>query len=338
MPLKSCCPRLRQTVAIASLLCSLGVAPASAATIGGVDLGNLTDYLFVFTDGSADANWQSSSKGYIGDVAVSGGADFRTSGTVPYSGTIFSDGASIGAWQDIVNDNTGAPNNAAASLNQTSLISGLSGDFNNALTQIGGLTATTGFDDADSGDLDGLNTQNGVAEIFVINITSGFSVNSAINITGDASDTFILRWDSSEQVKFQSGGGINPLGGLSASNFVHTAGDINASGGGSNLSGLTDELAATLALNEGEEIDGGGFFTGYWLTTGKTNGETSSLSNAIFVGGWYTDTTKFSMTSGTSGVYVPPTVVPLPAALPLLLSAFLGLFAAKRGRRLKDCA
>ncbi len=51
-------------------------------------------------------------------------------------------------------------------------------------------------------------------------------------------------------------------------------------------------------------FSGGGFFVGYWLTTGKDNGETSSFSNAIFVGGWYTTTIKFSMRSGTSGVYI----------------------------------
>jgi len=320
--------------AIAAVVTLSMPTPVSATTVGGVDLGGLTNNLFVFTNGSTDANWQSSSKGYVGDVAVSGTADFRTSGTVPYSGTISTDGASIGAWQDIVDDNAGAPNNASANLNDAALLNGLTNDFNNALVQIGNLTATSGFESRASSSLNGLNTQNGAAETFVINVTSGFSVNSAIDITGDADDAFILRWDSSEQVKFQSGGGINPLGGLTASNFVHTAGDINASGGGSNLSGLADELALTLTLNGGAEIDGGGFFTGYWLTTGDTNGETSSLSNAIFVGGWYTNTTKFSMTSGTSGVHVALSPIPLPAGLPLLAAALCSFgFLRWRTRR-----
>lgn len=42
--------------------------------------------------------------------------------------------------------------------------------------------------------------------------------------------------------------------------------------------------------------------------TSLFHGETSSLSNGIFVGGWYSLTTKFSMTSGTSGVYIAPPV------------------------------
>jgi hypothetical protein len=61
-------------------------------------------------------------------------------------------------------------------------------------------------------------------------------------------------------------------------------------------------------INGGSDFRGGGFFTGYWLTTGDpVTGATSPLSNGIFVGGWYSTTTKFSMTSGTSGVHVAPT-------------------------------
>ena len=32
--------------------------------IGGINLGHLTDYLFVFTNGSVDANWQGATKGF----------------------------------------------------------------------------------------------------------------------------------------------------------------------------------------------------------------------------------------------------------------------------------
>lgn len=43
------------------------------------------------------------------------------------------------------------------------------------------------------------------------------------------------------------------------------------------------------------------------LTTGSPdNRESSSLSNGIFVGGWYTSAIKLSMTYGTSGVHVCP--------------------------------
>jgi hypothetical protein len=39
-----------------------------SATIGGVDLGNLTDYMFYFGDARGDANWQGTTKGYTGEV------------------------------------------------------------------------------------------------------------------------------------------------------------------------------------------------------------------------------------------------------------------------------
>jgi MYXO-CTERM domain-containing protein len=61
-------------------------------------------------------------------------------------------------------------------------------------------------------------------------------------------------------------------------------------------------------------------------------GETGSLSNAIFVGGWYTNTNLFSMTSGTSGVYVSPPV-PEPAGLAFVA---LSLVAITRRRRRRE--
>ena len=157
-------------------------------------------------------------------------------------------------------------------------------------------------------------------QTIVINVTSGFQVSSKINITGDAGDIFILRWDTDSNfangyqglVKFQSGGAIVPHGDLLPSNFIHVAGDISASGGGSNPpapypQGPRLENGTGPLINGAQDFNGGGFFTGYWLTTGDpVSGDTHSLSNAIFVGGWYTLSDKFSLTSGTSGVYVPP--------------------------------
>ena len=119
---------------------------------------------------------------------------------------------------------------------------------------------------------------------------------------------------------------------------MNVAGDINASGGGSNppppypqgprlgngLGGL---------INGGSDFNGGGFFTGYWLTTGdpitretaSALGDTGSLSNAIFVGGWYSSTTKFSMTSGTSGVHIDPVASAVPEPTSIVMTAIGGL-------------
>jgi hypothetical protein len=76
------------------------------------------------------------------------------------------------------------------------------------------------------------------------------------------------------QVKFQSGGAIVPLGGLRAGNFIHVAGDMNASGGGTPTANgfrqgprLNDGTGAL--INGGSNFSGGGFFTVYWLSTGK---------------------------------------------------------------------
>ena len=215
-------------------------ATARSATIGGVDLGNLTDYLFVFTDGSEDANWQGATKGFVGDVAVNGIlASERTSGTVPYAGTLYTNAATQGAWQNILNANVGQ---AFGATSEVVRLAGLNNDLTSAFAQIDALTATAGYTSVASTALNGLNTQNGIAETFVINVTSGFTVSTQINITGDAIDAYILRWDTDAisvngyqgEVKFQSGGAIVPHGGLIPTNFVHVAGDINSSGGGSN--------------------------------------------------------------------------------------------------------
>ncbi|WP_300600732.1 Ig-like domain-containing protein [Niabella sp.] len=298
---------------------SIGIRATAQTNIGGVDLGNLPKYLFVFTDGSADANWQGATKGFVGNVAVSGTAGFRTSGGVPYAGTINTNGASIGAWNSIVTQNSAQ---ASASLNQTALMTSLAADFNRALNQINSLVSTAGYNGVNSSILNGLNTQNGIGETFVIHINAGLTVNSKLTVTGDANDVFVIVWDTDNnpangyqgQVKYQSGGAIVPAGGLKPTNFIHVAGDINSSGGGNNpaapypqgprFNNGTGNLVAG-----GADFSGGGFFTGYWLTTGNASGATSSLSNGIFVGGWYSSTKQFSMTSGTSGVYVSAPVI-----------------------------
>jgi protocatechuate 3,4-dioxygenase beta subunit len=301
-------------------LCPQGV-------IGPIDLSGLANnFLFFFANGTQDANWQGATKGFEGNVLVSGSAKFRTSGGVPFAGTIYTDGSSIGQWQQIVNQN---PGQAFTSFGNTSLVSSSKTTLVNAIKQINALPVTTGYSSVSAASLNGLNTTSNPNKLFVINITSGFQVSSQINITGNADQVFILRWDTDAnpangfqgQVKFQSGGAIVPKGGLTAANFIHVAGDMNASGGGGNPpapypQGPRYANGTGSIISGGANWGGGGFFTGYWLTTGSPDnydpttglyyGKTSNFSNAIFVGGWYTCTNQFSMTSGTSGVYVAP--------------------------------
>jgi choice-of-anchor A domain-containing protein len=299
--------------------------PPTNCPVGTVSLGNLTDNFMVFTDANVDANWQGTSKGFVGDVVIDGiQANERTSGTVPYAGILSTNNSTLSAWQNIVDANAGQ---AFASLNQTSKVAALTADLESAFTQINSLPATTGYTAINAVTLNGLNTQNNIGETFVINVTTGFTISSQINITGDANDVFILRWDTDAnfadgyegQVRFQSGGAIVPLGALTAANFIHVAGDIGASGGGSNPpapypQGPRFNNGTGSLVSGGSNFSGGGFFTGYWLTTGTPTitgsgqpyGATSSLSNLIFVGGWYSKTNQFSITSGTSGVYVEP--------------------------------
>ncbi len=54
------------------IVLSAGKTPLQvhAETIGGVNLGDLTDFLLFYSDASGDANWQGATKGFVGDVAV----------------------------------------------------------------------------------------------------------------------------------------------------------------------------------------------------------------------------------------------------------------------------
>ncbi len=298
------------------------------SVIGGINLGSLTDFLFFFANGYKEANWQSASKGFLGNAAINGiTALEKTSGSFGYAGTISTNDTTLSDWQTIVNNNLGQ---AFSSLGQTSLITALNNDLVSAIHQINALSPTPGFESVSINDLNGLNTQNGISEVYVINITSDLSFTSKINITGDAGDVFILRWDTDGnplngyqgQLKPHSGGAIVPLGGLKPTNFISVAGDITSSGGGTNPpapypQGPRYNDGTGALITNGQNWNGGGFFTGYLLTTGAPGttpdsvtglyiGDTSPLSNGIFVGGWYSLTTKFSMTSGTSGVYITP--------------------------------
>ncbi|MBK8348744.1 MAG: hypothetical protein IPL08_14440 [Saprospiraceae bacterium] len=157
-------------------------------------MGNLTEYLFIFTDANSKANWQGATKGFVGNVAIDGiQANETTSGGVPYAGTITTNDGSLGAWQSIVDQNVGQ---ATASTGQNTKLTQLETQLDNAFTQINALSTTAGYSSVSSTSLNGLNTQNNIVETFVINITSGLGFSSQINITGDPGDVFILRWDS----------------------------------------------------------------------------------------------------------------------------------------------
>lgn len=298
-----------------------GATPARAngcdtGYLGGIEMGTLTEYLFVFADGSSDLNWQGATKGFVGDVAVNGDlAKERTSGNVPYAGAIYTNDSSLGKWQDIVDQN---PGQASAVFEADAAVDCAVMSLHTALAQIGTLIATPGFEGVSSKSLDGLDMSGDGAQTYVINVTDDLKVSKPIIITGDEGDVIVMRWDEDAdpsngyqgQVKFQSGGAIIPAGGLTPASFIHAAGDINASGGGDTPDApfpqgprLDDGTGAL--IDGAKDFSGGGFFTGYWLTTGSPrDGKTSSLSNAIFVGGWYTLSSKLSMTSGTSGVHV----------------------------------
>lgn len=316
--------KLKQEVLTHHTMDLFDIMPANN-NIGGVNLGNLPNYLLVFTDGSTRANLQGATKGFIGDIAIDGiQANEVTSGGVAYAGTIYTNDNTLAAWEDLVTQNATPnvnPSQAFGSTGNTTLITDLEYDLATAFTEINALSVTNGYANIDANSLDGLNTQDGIADVVVINITTGFQISNQININGDAEDVFFFRWDEDAnfsdgyegEVRFSNGGGFIPSGGLKPSNFIHVAGVINSSGGGGNPSvpfpqGPRDNDGTGNLIQNGDDFGGGGFFTGYWLTTGDPNNnfENAALSNGIFVGGWYTSATRFSLTSGTSGVYVAP--------------------------------
>ena len=319
--------------------------------------------LLTISNGSDDANWQGSSKGYLGDVLFDGStAKTRTSGTVPYQGLLLTNDTDFSSnpWSEISDPATNP--NASVVIVSDQYVEQVRTDLLNAIVGIGLLDVTAGFEDVSTKDLiqNGLDTtgdydsDGSSGDVIVINITGDFKVDKQIHITGDADDVFVFRWDTDAdpsngfqgQVKFQSGGAIVPHGGLTAGSFIHVAGDMKASGGGSTPVSNPDDAWAypqgprdgnDELIDGGKDFSGGGFFTGHWLTTGNPDklkksyevdynqdglftpnnpasgdqyiyyGKTSSFSNAIFVGGWHTVSDKFSLTSGSSGIYVDPT-------------------------------
>ena len=143
-----------------------------------IDLGGLTNYLFFFEDGRDDTNWQGATKGFYGDVAVDGiTASERTSGGVPYAGTIYTNDGTIGAFQGIVDQNVGQ---AFSSVSETTLIDDLTADFNNAWATLDAMPADLTV--ADAADLHNADYQNGVAETIIVDIDGGYSQSGPIEL------------------------------------------------------------------------------------------------------------------------------------------------------------
>ena len=354
--------------AAAAATIGISPTPGHATTFGGlVDMGGLTDFLYVFLDGSSKVNFNSGPQ--VGDIAVSGTADTSMSGNWDYSGDIVSGHTGAGdpdwARNNMVSSNPGN----TVTFGQQAAIGGLQNDFNAAVTQIKSLDATDGFANRSLSSLNGVDVSALAQNLFVVNVTSGFSTNSAVRINGRADQFFIFRWDQNLStagfqgtVNFSGGGGLIPTGDLGPQNFLHVAGDLNSSGGGSRPAEFDDFNQELLDGGFGG-MGSGGYFAGYWLTfgagggapildgdgniTGYTNGKTSSFSNFNLLGGWYTNTTEASIVSGSKALYVEPFadpldpvdpgVIPLPAAGWLLLSG-LGLFAAIGRRRMRASA
>ena len=159
----------------------LTASAQQACDVGGINTGNLLGYHMVFTDGSVDANWQSASKGFVGNVAVNGNlASLRTSGSFAYAGVITSNSSTLGAWQSIIDNNS---TQSSSNLSQASTLLNLSNNLTSVFSQINALTVSAGYNGVAPTSLNGLNTQNGVSQRFVININSDFGVSSKINIT-----------------------------------------------------------------------------------------------------------------------------------------------------------
>eukprot|EP00808_Paulinella_micropora_P014930 g33266.t1 len=297
---------------------------------GHLDLGSLTNYLFVFADGSQQAVWQGKT-GYYGDVALDSisATEQNVSGNVPpFEGTLTSN-APPGLWQSIVDNN---PPNAIGVVDASEVLK-LETELNTALDNIAHLPTTQGFVNLSARDLNGFNSENHREDFFVMDITKGFEIGTKINVQGDANDIFLLRWDTDGnplngyqgKVYFKDCGAIVPKGGLMASNFVHVAGEIMASTGDVNCQvpaapypqGPRRGGKGTLELITGgrDWPAGGGFFTGYWLTTGDPVDGGTSLEDARFVGGWYTKAKSFWMKDvNGGGVHICPVVLPLEAS------------------------
>src|SRR5581483_7056658 len=126
------------------------------ANAQGVLAGAVNNFMFVFTQGNTDANWQSASKGYAGNVLVNGTqASERTSGNFPFAGTVVTSSSTLGPWQSIVNQNS---SQASASVANSGEVTAIQNALHLVMVSLQLLPATPGFESVSASSLNGLNT------------------------------------------------------------------------------------------------------------------------------------------------------------------------------------
>ena len=277
-----------------------------------INLGGLTRYLFFFEDGTSKAKIAGTSKGFVGDTFSNvPSLKEETSGTVPYTGEIATVRPILTDFQIIVDNNAGQ---ATANDGLTTMATQLISDFDAAVAQIDSLAVDPAYHITTSDpftDVNNLNTQNGISETYIIDVTGGNIVlQNSIFITGDASDVFVWRWNKdngyANEVDFMGGNTIIPQGGLIPGNFFHLAGYLKSSGGGipPPLPYPQGPYIDNVLITNGAANTNENYFTGYWLTI-DPNGSQAKISNAVWVGGWYTNTTYVEIDKG-GGYYSCP--------------------------------
>ena len=277
-----------------------------------INLGGLTRYLFFFEDGTSKAKIAGTSKGFVGDTFSNvPSAKEETSGTVPYAGEIVTVHPSLTDFQTIIDNNVGQATGADG---QTTMATQLTSDFDAAVAQIDSLAVDPSYHITTSDpstDVNNLNTQNGISETYIIDVTGGdITIQDPISITSDASDIFVWRWNKANgyanEVDFKDGNTIIPQGGLSPGNFFHLAGYLKSSGGGNPPPEPYPQgpYIDNALITNGAAYSNENYFTGYWLTI-DPNSSQAKISNAVWVGGWYTNTTHIEIDKG-GGYYTCP--------------------------------
>lgn len=312
-----------------------------------VYLGALTDYLFVFLDGSGNAEWDHEyyEGGYSGDVVVNGDARFYNGHGVDYAGTIYSSKSNdLGSWEHIPRKSSNV--HAHIEYKAEALFNILLEDYELAMKELCALTATNStyenFDVTTEGNMcaynrgavpSKLNFKNDKAEVIVIDVDKDrMNLDEYLYIDGDEEDLVIFRWGIKkinnmciyeDKVDFYNGAGIIPVGDLKPDRLIHVAGNIDSDriyhrnvkeeGDNSDERKLwamhhpTDYLPSYATDSDGNMVGDpwyeANFFVGYWLTTGRDassyyQGYTDDLRDAVFIGGWYTNTTYFDLEKG----------------------------------------